>query len=238
MENALSAAVDAALDPDRLLTTTRAVRRRLDLTRPVARADIEACLAVAQQAPSGGNQQDWGFVVVTDPARKLALADLYRRARAESSPKPGEGEAGAFLAGLPEAERAAFGRMMASAAYLAEHLHEVPVLVVPTVGGAPRTPVSLPGRAATFASWVAQAVVWGGIAPAIWSFMLAARARGLGTCWTTLHLHFEEEAAAILGIPFPEVAQAALIPVAHVVGDPFKPARRGPVESIIHWEQW
>lgn len=231
-------AANSTLTPDDLLTTTRAVRRRLDLFRPVARADIEACLAIAQQAPSGGNQQDWGFVVVTDPAKKLALADLYRRARSESSPKAGEGETAAFLATLPEEERTAFGRMMASADFLAEHLHEAPVLIVPTVGGTARTPVSLPDRVAALASWEAQAVIWGGIAPAIWSFMLAARARGLGTCWTTIHLRYEEEAAAILGIPYPEVAQAALIPLAHVVGNPFKPARRAPLDSVVHWERW
>src|ERR671912_131493 len=178
------------LTPDELLTTTRAVRRKLDFSRPVDPVLIEQCLAIAQQAPSGGNQQDWGFVVVTDPGTRAALANLYRRARDETSPTLAGGETAAYL-------------------------------------------TSLPGRAAMAASWEAQAVVWGGIAPTIWSFMLAARARGLGTCWTTIHLRYEQEAAAILGIPYPAVAQAALIPVAHVVGDPFKPARRSPLATVV-----
>ena len=226
------------LTPDDVLTTTRAVRRKLDLARPVAPGLIEECLAIAQQAPSAGDGQDWGFVVVTAPATKAALADLYRRAREEGSPKEEDPATGAFLAGLGAEKRAAFGRMMASADYLQDHLHEVPVLVVPTTGGRPRTPISLPGRGPTPRSWELEAAAWGSTAPAIWSFMLAARARGLGTVWTTIHLRYEEEAAAILGIPYPAVAQAALIPVGHVVGDPFKPAGRAPLATIVHWERW
>jgi nitroreductase len=226
------------ITPDELLTTPRAVRRKLDLSRPVDPVLLEQCLAIAQQAPSGGNQQDWGFVVVTDPGTKAALADLYRRARDETSPKLADGETAAHLAALPASERAGFERMMASADHLAAHLHEAPVLVIPTVGGGLRTPISLPSREAMAASWEAQAVVWGGIAPTIWRFMLAARARGLGTCWTTIHLRYEQEAAAILGIPYPAVAQAALIPVEHVVGDPFKPGRRSPLATVVHWERW
>jgi nitroreductase len=147
------------LTPDELLTTTRAVRRKLDLSRPVDPVLIEQCLVIVQQAPSGGNQQDWG-VVVTDPGTAAALADLYRRARDETSPKLADTETVAFLATLPTAERADFESMLASADHLAAHLHGILVLVVLTVGGSPRTPVSLPGREATATSWEAQAVVW------------------------------------------------------------------------------
>ena len=209
------------LTPDELLSTTRAVRRRLDLTRPVEREVIEECLALAQQAPTAANRQDWHFVVVTDEERRAGLAKLYRR------------EAETYLSSVPAARsatperKAQLARVWSSALFLAEHLHEVPVHVIPCVRG--RTD-GLPAAA--------QASRWGSILPAAWSFMLAARARGLGTAWTTFHLSCEQEAAGLLGIPYAEVMQAALIPVAYARGADFKPAPREPLETMVHWDAW
>ncbi len=210
------------LTPDELLATTRSVRKRLDLTRPVEREVLEECLYLAQQAPTGSNRQHWHFVVVTEPATRAALADCYRRGwtsyRAAQDASPPSGH---------PARVARMRRVLASAQYLADHLHEVPVHVVPCVMG--RTegePV------------VVQAARWGSVLPAVWSFMLAARARGLGTAWTTLHLPHEREAAELLGIPYDQVMQTALIPVAYTIGTDFKPARREPLETIVHWEGW
>jgi nitroreductase len=207
------------LGVDEVLQTTRAVRKRLDLARPVERAVLEECLAIAQQAPTGSNSQGWGFVVITDAAKRRALADIYRKgwepySRARSRP-PAHGDTGAQE------------RVRDSATYLAEHMHEVPVLVVPVING--RTDGTTAAR---------QAGVWGSILPAAWSFMLAARARGLGTVWTTLHLPHEEEAAEVLGIPYDEVMQTALIPTAYTIGTDFKPGPRALLESFVHWEKW
>jgi len=199
------------LTPDELLSTTRAVRRRLDLERPVERRLIEECLELAVQAPTAAFRQDWHFVVVTDPGRKAGLAELYRRS------------ARSYFAGRDPAS----SPMLASALHLVEHLHEVPVLVVPCVEG--RLDELPPNR---------QASKWASIVPATWSFMLAARARGLGTCWTTFHLAYEREAAAILGIPYDTVTQAALIPVAHTKGTDFRPGPRKPLDEVVHWEWW
>jgi nitroreductase len=117
--------------------------------------------------------------------------------------------------------------MRASAQYLADHMHEAPVLVIPCIRG--RTD-GLPAAS--------QAGVWGSIIPATWSFMLAARARGLGTAWTTLHLGGEREAAEVLGIPYDEVMQVAMIPVAYTRGTDFHPGPRRPLEEMVHWESW
>lgn len=212
------------IDADTLLSTTRAVRRRLDLTRPVERHLLEECIALAQQAPSGGNRQIWSFVVVTDPDRRAALADLYRRGW-ERYVTEGIVER-PRRADDPEA-RARQRRITTSARYLADHLHEVPVLVVPCITH--RTE----GRDA-----VVQASQFGSVLPAVWSFMLAARARELGTAWTTIHLFHEREAAEVLGIPYDEVMQVALIPVAHLVGEGMRPGHRRPLDEVVHWERW
>ena len=213
------------LDPDALLSTTRAVRRRLDLERPVDRGLVEECLRLAQQAPSGGNRQSWAFVVVTDPDRRMALADLYRRGweryRAE-----GMAEGRAEPAADPGA-RARQRRVTSSARHLAENLHRVPVHVIPCIR--PRTEGS---------DLVVQASVFGSVLPAVWSFMLAARARGLGTAWTTLHLFHEREAAEVLGIPADEYQQVALIPLAHAVGEVFRPGDRRDLATVAHWDRW
>ncbi|HWH15177.1 MAG TPA: nitroreductase family protein [Miltoncostaeaceae bacterium] len=215
----------AALDPDTLLSTTRAVRRRLDLERPVARELVEECLRLAQQAPSGGNRQSWAFVVVTDPERRRALAELYR-AGWERYRSEGIAEGPARPAAEPAA-RQRQRRITDSARHLADNLERVPVHVIPCIR--PRTE----GR-----DLVVQASVFGSVLPAVWSFMLAARARGLGTAWTTLHLFHEREAAEVLGIPWQEYQQVALIPLAHTVGTSFRPGPRADLETFVHWEGW
>ncbi len=210
------------LTPDQLLSTTRSVRKRLDLTRPVERTLLEECLTLAQQAPTAVNRQDWHFVVVSDARRRAGLAELYRRgaeayvARRAAEPVTAD-----------PARLAQLARLWTSASHLLEHIGEVPVLVVPCIEG--RTD-GLPGPG--------QASRWASIIPAAWSFMLAARARGLGSCWTTFHLAHEREAAELLGIPYDQVMQAALIPVAHTVGTDFRPAPREPLETMVHWDAW
>ncbi|HET7034235.1 MAG TPA: nitroreductase family protein [Thermomicrobiaceae bacterium] len=214
------------LTPDELLTTTRSVRKRLDLGKPVEREVIEECLRIAQQAPTGSNRQNWSFVVVTDPAKKQGLADCYRRGwlaytrQQDANPQTGE---------FQQADHATTqARVRSSSSYLAEHMGDVPVLVVPCIS--PRLPPD--------ASTVAQAAVFGSIVPATWSFMLAARERGLGTVYTTLHLPHEREAAEILGIPYDQVMQTALIPVAYTKGTDFQPAPRAPLATMVHWNEW
>jgi nitroreductase len=212
------------LTPDELLTTTRAVRKRLDLTRPVERPLIEECLRIAQQAPTASNQEGWHFVVVTDPTIRLQLAKLYRRGADLVLRNPDY----SLNRQLRDAEQHdAAERVLSSANYLAEHLHEVPVHVIPCVSGRPES------RELAY-----QASIFGSILPAAWSFMLAARARGLGTCWTTLHLLAEAEADKELDIPFETVAQVGLIPVAHYRGSQFGMAERKPLENVVHWQRW
>jgi nitroreductase len=205
------------LTPDELLATTRAVRKRLDLERPVERDVLEECLALAQQAPTGSYAQDWHFVVVTDPDLRAGLAELWRQG----------GEKYLSRIGQPEEIPGMMGRVLGGVFHLRDHLHEVPVHVIPCIDG--RTD----GK-----SVFAQASRWGSVMPAAWSFMLAARCRGLGTVWTSFHLAHEQEAAELLGIPYEEVMQAALIPVAYTIGTEFKPAKRAPLETMVHWDRW
>jgi nitroreductase len=213
------------LTPDELLSTTRSVRKRLDLTRPVERHLIEECLALAQQAPSGGNRQGARFVVVTDAATRRGIADQYRRGWDRYLT---EGIVGAPSrpSGDPAVRRRQ-RRIGSSAKYLAEHLHEVPVHVIACHAG--RT---------EGAPQIVQGSAWGSVLPAVWSFMLAARARGLGSAWTTIHLFHEREVAELLGIPFDEWSQVALIPVAHAVGTGFRPGPRIPLDEFVRWERW
>jgi nitroreductase len=205
------------LTPDELLSTTRAVRRRFDLTRPVEREVLEECLELAQQAPTASFAQNWHFVVVTDAGLRAALGELWR------------GVADSYVRRRAAAAAAdpVLARLGAGVRFLAEHIHEVPVHVIPCVEG--RTD----GKPAA-----AQAARWASIIPAAWSFMLAARARGLGGVWTTFHLRHEREAAELLGIPYDRVMQAALIPVAYTVGTEFKPGPRRPLDTLVHWDRW
>ena len=206
---------------DHLLTTTRTVRRRLDLTKPVEPEVIQECLEIAIQAPNGGNQNRYHFVVVTDPAKRAAIGAVYKRIfYQEHVPLSGAGDPG-----LPVYQKRS-ERLQDSASYLADHLSEVPVHIIPCVE-------SRFEDAGTFR----QATRYGSILPAAWSLMLALRSRGLGTAWTTLHLGYEEEAAALLGIPG-TVTQLALIPVAYYTVDDFKPGERRDVDEILYWNQW
>ena len=207
----------AELTPDELLATTRSVRRRLDLSRPVERTVVEECLRLAQQAPTASYAQNWHFVVVTDPERRAALGELWR-----SVADPYLKQRAAAAAADPRV-----ARISEAVAHLAAHIHQVPVHVIPCVEGrTERAPVAT------------QASRWASIIPAAWSFMLAARARGLGTVWTTFHLRREREAAELLGIPFDRVMQAALIPVAYTVGGDFRPAARKPLDTLVHFDRW
>jgi nitroreductase len=212
------------LSNDELLTTTRAVRKRLDLGRPVGREVVEQCIELALQAPNGSNTQPWRWVVVDDPEKRAALADVYRGAMDDYVQRP---RTGAHRGDRVDYSSPAAQRISASVYYLREHLDEVPVLVVPVVAG--RTDGG---------SIFDQASVWGSILPAVWSFMLALRARGLGSAWTTLHLHREREAAELLGIPFDTHMQAGLFPVAYTLGDEFAPAPRAPVSEVVAWNSW
>lgn len=214
------------LSVDELLTTTRAVRKRLDLTRPVEPEVIQECLQLAVQAPTPGGAQNWHFIVVTEASQREALAALYRRsAHAPGGQDDILAQMIATAANAHEAE--VLARKMAPAVHLTEHLHEVPVHVVPCVEGrAENLPL------------VERAAYWGGIWPAVWSFMLAARSRGLGTVLTTLHLGYEREAAQLLGVPYAEVMQVGLIPVAYTLGTAFRPATRKPLEEVVHWNRW
>ena len=212
------------LTPDHLLSTTRSVRKRLDFSRPVEMSLIRECLDLAIQAPSGSNSQGWHFVVVTDAAKRLALAGQYRKGWEIYRALP---QNGADKLPTEEAARNTQLRVADSASYLAEHMHEVPVMLIPCILGRQSNPEPM-----------AQASMYGSILPAAWSFMLAARARGLGTCWTTIHLMHEQACADILGIPFAKVTQCALIPVAHTLGDEFKPAPRKSLEALLHLNGW
>jgi nitroreductase len=207
---------------DELLSTTRSVRLRLDLERPVEPRLIEECLEMAQQAPTGGNQQGWAFLVVTDVETRQALGRLYKQGWESYQRAIAESMQNAALTPSREAQR-----VRRSAQSLADRMGDVPVLVIPCFSGRPDG-----------LGIEAQASQWGSILPATWSFMLAARARGLGTCWTTLHLHHEQEAAEVLGIPYDDVTQAAMIPVAHTIGVEFKPAPRRSLDTMVHWEKW
>ncbi|MEW1901061.1 nitroreductase family protein [Streptomyces sp. NPDC086147] len=216
--------MNLGLASDTLLSTTRAVRHRLDLTRSVPRALLEECVDLAVQAPTGRNRQRWHFVIVTDPARRAVLADLWRASLAvpgAHQPLPDRDVRRAEVA------PGVMDRVYSGVGHLHRHLHEVPAYVIPCVEG--RT---------EGASVIHQAGTWGSILPAAWSFMLAARERGLGTVWTTGNLPLEREFARFLGIPYEEVMQAAFIPVAYTIGTDFRPARRIPRERVLHWDGW
>jgi nitroreductase len=207
---------------DEALTTTRSVRRRLDLTRPVAPDLITECLALAQQAPTQSDSQSFHFVVVTDPDRRVLLGDLFRRGYEIYRTLP------TGLYGLSHDDLKREGarhRAIASLEHLVEHIHEVPVHVIPCIEG------SLEGPP------IVASVTMASVVPAAWSFMLAARSRGLATCWTTMHMLTGVDADDALGLP-PGVIQVALIPTAYAIGTDFKRAHRRPLDEIIHYDCW
>lgn len=209
---------------DEILTTTRAVRKRLDLTRPVETEVIRECLELAIQAPTPGGQQNWHFMIVTDPEQRAALGEVYRRS---VSAPGGQDDIINQMINAAGDNAEAMVKSVAPARYLTQHIHEVPVIVIPCIEGRFEQ-----------ASAAVQASQWGGIWPATWSFMLAARSRGLGTVLTTLHLDYERDAAEVLGIPYEQVTQAGLIPVAYTIGTEFKPSGRKPLDAVLHWNRW
>ena len=213
------------LTADEVLRTTRAIRKRLDFDRPVPREVIRECLDIAVQAPTGSNRQNWHFVVVTDEAQRNALGDLYRRsvAAAQSDVKTLTRIAPADT----ETYDAQTARVTSSAHWFFDHIQRSPGMLIPCITG--RT--DGPWRMAT-ASHV------GSVIQAAWSFMLAARARGIGSVWTTVHLALEEEAAGILDIPYADVMQVALIPFGYATGNPFREATREPLDLVTHWDRW
>ncbi|WP_280277097.1 nitroreductase family protein [Nocardia wallacei] len=212
------------LSPDELLSTTRAVRKRLDLDRKVPLEVVRECIELAVQAPSGSNRQGWHWLVVTDAEKRRALGELYRRGFEEYASSPDY--PGNQAVEDPEADGVR-QRVASSAQYLSQHMGEVPVLLVPCISG--RVDNVPSARSASH---------WASLFPAVWSFCLAARSRGLGTAWTTLHLKYEREAAELLGVPYETVAQGALLPVAYTKGTEFKPASRTDLDGIIHVDAW
>jgi nitroreductase len=203
---------------EEVLRTTRAVRRRLDYDRPVDRELVLDCLRLAFQAPNGSNQQRWQWLLVDDPATKKDVAAIYSASFGDYTPRDND---------RPDYSSPAAQRMGASVMYLRENLHRVPVLVLPVVRG------RLDGESIFY-----QASLWGSVLPAIWSFMLALRSHGLGSAWTTIHLHREREMADLLGIPYAEYTQAGLFPVAYTLGTDFRAADRSQSEQTVHWNHW
>lgn len=208
---------------EHLLTTTRSVRKRLDLQRPVDLAVVRECLEIAIQAPTGSNQQTYHFVVVTDAAKRKAIGEYYLQSFLAYARQRDTGDMPTDP-NDPRAQRLA--KLVDSSMYLARHMGDVPVLIL----------VCIEGRAMDPAP-AAQAGLYGSILPAAWSLMLALRARGLGAAWTTLHLAYEREIGAILGIP-ESVTQAALLPVAYFTGDDFLPAKRIPAAERTYYDNW
>jgi nitroreductase len=208
------------LDPDQLLSTTRTVRKRLDFARDVPDDLIRDCVRLALQAPSGGNNVTMRFVVVRDPERRRALGDLYRECWAVYRGSRGYLGNAVRPAGPAQEQQA---RVASSADHLGEHMGEAPVLVIACNTGEDRA---------------AAERGMGNVMPGMWSFMLAARARGLGTAWTTVHRIKERDAAELLGIPYETVAQAVLSPVAFTRGTDFRPAVRPDPDDVIRWDRW
>jgi len=196
---------------DHVLTTTRSVRKRLDFDRPVDPEVIKECIELAIQAPDGGNLGKYHFLVVTDPEKRAAIASYYRKS---------------FDAYLGTQKQNYANRIYSSADHLARHFQDVPVHIITCTEGRVEN-----------AGPMAQAGRYGSILPATWSLMLALRSRGLGSAWTTLHLAYEKEVAALLGIP-DGITQGALLPVAHYTGDDFKPGKRIPAAQRTYWDSW
>ena len=213
------------LTTDELLSTTRAVRKRLDFERPVPDDIVRECVDLAMQSPSGSNNMTMQFVVVRDAAKRAALGEIYRQCYGIYSQMDG-----VYIRSIDKGEESANAqqqRSADSADFLGQHMGDAPVLVIPcTFGRIDNVPAMM------------GASIGANVMPAMWSFMLAARARGLGTCWTTVHLMMEQAAAEVLGIPFDQVQQICMSPLAYTKGTDFKPATRPDADTIIHWDGW
>jgi nitroreductase len=208
------------LSADQVLTTTRSVRKRLDFERPVSRDVIMECLEIALQAPTGSNRQGWHWVFVEEADTRLALKEIYAEnfALYRQVPRPTYSDDDPRTAAAP--------RVVDSAQFLADNFEKSPVMLIPCIEG--RTDADN------------SAAFWGSLLPAVWSFMLALRERGLGSAWTTLHLPNggERRAADLLGIPFDTVSQGGLFPIAYTKGTDFKLASRVPAAEVTHWNRW
>lgn len=211
------------LSADEVLLTTRSVRKRLDFDRPVERSVVEECLEIALQAPTGSNSQGWHWVIVEDPAKKKAIADVYAANFAIYANMPQRTD---LAADDPRAEQQS--RVVDSATYLTENFHRAPLMLIPCIEGRlDKVPLFV------------GASLWGSLLPAVWSFMLALRERSLGSAWTTIHLMGEGEktVADLLGIP-DTVSQGGLFPIAYTLGTDFKPAKRLGLDKVMHWDTW
>ncbi len=200
---------------DRLLLTTKQIRKRMDMSRPVPRETLLECIDIASRAPMGSNVERNKWLIVEDDALKAKIAELYRANAepyfAQSGDAPVDGRA---------------GRVVSSARFLSDHMHEVPAMVIPLrldrVEGWPSGDVS---------GW------YGSVLPGVWSFQMALRSRGIGSCWTTLHLGSEAEVGELLGIP-DTVTQVAMLPVGYYTGDSFSVTPRRPAAEITFIDQW
>jgi nitroreductase len=212
------------ISADELLHSTRSVRRRLDFDRPLSRSLLTECVETALQAPSGSNRWVMQFVIVTDREKRAAFGDIYREAYEEYKMMP------TFIGSVQKSTDAANesqGRTARSAGYLAENFHRAPAIVLACAigraeGGAP----------------IRKTTLLGSVLPGMWSFMLAARLRGLGTSWTTVGLFREERVHELFNIPSDSVTIGAVTPVAFTRGTDFKPALRPAPEEVIHWDTW
>lgn len=207
------------LTPDQVLTTTRSVRKRLDLTRPVPRALIEECLEIAFQAPNGSNLNTWKWIVVDDPAIIAKLGAIYEASQEDFLRIHGASYKGTDLGRQNEMSESVF--------YLRDHLKHMPAILIPIWEGRPEG-----------LDVFMQASRWGSILQAVWSFFLALRVRGLGSAWTTVHLLREKETADLLGIPIAEYTQAGLFPIAYTIGTDFKKALRRPLKDVLGWNRF
>lgn len=210
---------------DELLTTTRSVRKRLDLTKPVPLGLIRECLEIAVQAPTSANVQNWSFIVVTDAEQRRAIADIYRHTWELIATSP---LAVADRFKENPARNREQHKVSNSAAYLADHIGEVPVLMVPCVE-------VIDGDGTLTAENANQ--YWSSIMPATWSYMLAARSRGLGTTWTGVTIMADNEMRAILGLP-DNVYHATTIPTAYYTGTTFHRGKRIPLDDVVHFDRW
>jgi nitroreductase len=227
-DNYQGACMNLGLSADEVLSTTRAVRKRLDFDRPVETEVLVECLRLAMQAPSGSNQQGYQWVFVTDPEKRRQVGEVYREKfninHASNRAKTGE-----MAYGVNDSRAEGFEKMMGSVAYLSENIERVPVLMVPCVEG------RMEG-----ATLNVMAAKFGSIVPAVWSFMLALRERGLGSTWTSAHLKEdgEQRVADILGIPIEQYTQVGLFPIAYTIGTDFKVSKRLDPETLMHINHW
>ena len=202
---------------ERLLTTTKQVRKRLDLSRPIPVDELLEIIDVASHAPMGGNLERNRWIIVTDPDLKAQIAERFADVgrpylAANSELRPDDRSQ----------------KVIESAEFLVDHLAEVPALVIAMRLDRPPLDESTQGGAAAY---------YGSVLPGVWSFQLAARARGIGSAWTTFHLEHEAEIADLLGIP-PTVTQVCLLAVGYYTGETCTPAPRRSARDVTVVNRW